>query len=438
MNEALTPLSRGSLEALVSDEPSPPATWMPSPLRQTPSPALASLPNSPAEFPSPPVPNSPVPHFHEDIIRSPYELSNYDHGRHPHVSPARHPHPHSPGSNAPGPCPTTAPVPPLSQDPAGGLSSHPPHPLPNGSTAMPAPQASDEPTKACGLCQERLPIAEFRVNQRNTYGTYCLDCNALRSRHKTLRVAQLREMLAAGQISKSDVHAAVAAANPDYVLPGDASLPATRECLVCDFPKPITKFPAFGEAFAAVDPPPALGQPKRGLCCQKCDAALRKAFHVPMQDLRSAASAGSLADFMAIAVPRNPNLSRLAEVISCGICDAPRPIPDVKDIPADAADIAAIAQSREHAGGEAAGVAAAGVERDGGAVAAAAAGFVRACVGCRRALRMWHGSLLELRTAISDGALAVTHANPNNIPKAYRYARVPPPPPLPRCTSLEA
>lgn len=262
---------------------------------------------------------------------------------------------------------------------------------------------------------------EFRINQRNAFGTYCLDCNALRSRHKHLRVAQLRDMLAAGQISKSDVQAAVVAAHPDYALPGDAGLPATRECYICDFPKPITKFPAFGEMFATADPPPPLGQPKRGLCCQKCDVAVRKAFHVPLQDLRSAAGAGSLADFMSLAVPRNPNLSRLADVTPCGICDAPRPILELKEIPLSAADMPVAVPNGDAASGHGGGPA---PGPDGNCAVAGGGGAVKACVGCRRALRVWQGSLPELRTAIAAGAVAISHANPNNIPKAYRYARV--------------
>eukprot|EP00892_Ulva_mutabilis_P000919 jgi/Ulvmu1/10828/UM007_0002.1 len=428
MNDTFSPLNNAGLDPLVHDEPSLAGSWLPSPLHQSPSPALPSLPSSPPMFPSPNNGNSPLPRFTEDGLRSRFDLSSQEHGRNALSSPQRHVH------NSPGPFPTAAPlaatpvhaVPPR---PATGHGMEPVKPAPNGTAPTPPPESvPGEQTKACGLCQEHLPIAEFRVNQRNTYGTYCLECNALRSRHKTLRVAQLRDMLAAGQISKSDVHAAVAAANPDYALPGDASLPATRECLICDFPKPITKFPAFGEAFAATDPPPPLGQPKRGLCCQKCDAAMRKAFHVPLQDLRSAASAGTLNDFMAIAVPRNPNLSRAADLIPCDICVAPRLVAEVKDIPADPADIVALARRREEAAArEGRGVAPGegGHMGNGHAAVPAASGCVRACTGCRRVLRAWHGSLVELSTAITDGSVAVSHANPNNIPKAYRYARAP-------------
>lgn len=426
MNDAFSPLSHGGLESLVNDEYSPPGGWLSSPLRECPSPALPSLPSSPATFPSP---NGtvPLPNLTEEVVRSQFDLSHQGQAMaspsHQQAVASRcHQHIRNPSLDPRGTLLPQSPVRPESPNsgaaPAADLAAD------RIVAALPEQPESSEPTKACGLCQEQLPIAEFRVNQRNTYGTYCLDCNALRSRHKHLRVAQLREMLAAGQISKSDVQAAVVAAHPDYALPGDVSLPGTRECYICDFPKPITKFPAFGEMFSAADPPPTLGQPKRGLCCQKCDAAVRKAFHVPIQDLRSAAGAGTLADFMALAVPRNPNLSRLADVTPCGVCDAPRPITELKEVPLDVADIGAATYNG--GGMDTHGAEAFAGARDslGGAAALGRAGFVKACIGCRRALRVWQGSLPDLRTAIAHGALAISHANPNNIAKAYRYARV--------------
>lgn len=427
MNDAFSPLSHGGLESLVNDELSPPGAWLSSPLRECPSPALPSLPSSPATFPSANGGTVPLPHLTEEVVRSQFDLSHQGRAiaspsHQQGVGPPCHQHLRNPSLDHRGTSLPQSPVGHVSPNPGGapaaGLKAD------SSAAALPEPAEGSEPTKACGLCQEQLPIAEFRINQRNTFGTYCLDCNALRSRHKHLRVAQLREMLAAGQISKSDVQAAVVAAHPDYALPGDASLPGTRECYICDFPKPITKFPAFGEMFSAADPPPTLGQPKRGLCCQKCDVAMRKAFHVPIQDLRSAAGAGTLADFMALAVPRNPNLSRLADVTPCGVCDAPRPVTELKEVSLDVADIGAAAQNGGGVDGH--GGAAFDGARDGlgGAAAPCRPGFVKACIGCRRALRVWQGSLPDLKTAIAHGALAISHANPNNIPKAYRYARV--------------
>lgn len=411
MNDAFSPLGHTGLEALVNDDTSPPGAWLSSPLRDSPSPALPSLPGSPAGFPSPNGATMPLRHAAEDVMRSRFDL------HHSPLQPSESQHQHIQN-------PTVNPTPAGAQEQIQQEQPQKAHEKP--SDVPPVDEngelPSNEPTKVCGLCQEALPVSQFRGNNRNTLGTYCVDCNALRSRHKTLRVAQLRDMMSAGQISKADVQAQVVAANPDYTLPGDVSLPGTRECYLCDFPKPITKFPAFGELFVAADPPPPLAQPKRGLCCQKCDAALRKGFHIPIQDLRSAAGAGTLNDFMAIAVPRNPNLSRLAEVTPCGICEGPRPVTELKDVPVDARDM----DGKEDGACVPSGNIDPSVGEQGcnGHTAPGDSTSVKACIGCRRILRVWQGSVAELRTAIASGAASVSHANPNNIPKVYRYARV--------------
>jgi hypothetical protein len=160
-------------------------------------------------------------------------------------------------------------------------------------------------TKVCGLCAETLPLSDFQLSRRSVlgplaHGTYCGDCNILRSKHKNVRIANLRHLIATGKLSKESVREAKMKSEAPLV-PTDSNMPSIRSCFLCGESKHLSKFPLLG-----VDQATA----RRGICCVACDSVLRRAFPVPLHELRSACMDGTVDNLVASIVPPDRKINK--------------------------------------------------------------------------------------------------------------------------------
>lgn len=196
--------------------------------------------------------------------------------------------------------------------------SAPPKQCPTPSVVQePEPQPPCTPTKVCGLCAETLPLTDFQLSRRSAsgplaHGTYCGDCNVLRSKHKNVRIAHLRHLIATGKLSKESARESKVRSEVP-LIPTDISLPSSRDCFLCGHSKPLSKFPPLG-----TDPITA----RRGICCLACDAVLRRAFPAPLHELRAACIDGTADNLVATIAPQDPKISRCDtafSILSCSL-----------------------------------------------------------------------------------------------------------------------
>lgn len=184
---------------------------------------------------------------------------------------------------------------------------------PTQNAAPPAPRS-----KACGLCAEILPLTEFQLSRRTAsgplaYGTYCGDCNVLRSKHKNVRIAHLRHLLATGKISKDSIRdTRVKAEGPVPAAPAEQAEPK-RPCFLCGKLMDASKFPQLGR-----DPISA----RHGICCSSCDSVLRRAFPAPLHELRAACMNGTADDLVASIAPQEAKIGRYALLSTSGALQA--------------------------------------------------------------------------------------------------------------------